>query len=70
MPNSTPTQVDPASIIDWLGADPDGVTVLDVRRPSEFETRHIAGSYNLPLQLVGEHAAALAARLDRKVVLV
>ena len=70
MLNSTPSQVDPASVIDWLAADPDGVTVLDVRSPAEFETRHIAGSYNLPLQLVGEHAAALAARLDRRVVLV
>ena len=70
MPNSTPTQVDPATVIDWLAADPDGVTVLDVRSPAEFETRHITGSYNLPLDLVGEHAAQLAARLDRKVVLV
>ena len=70
MPHNTTTQVDPATVIDWLAADPDGVTVLDVRSPAEFETRHIAGSYNLPLQLIGEHATALAARLDRNVVLV
>ena len=48
MPHSTPTQVDPATVIDWLAADPDAVTVLDVRTPAEFETRHIAGSYNVP----------------------
>ena len=68
-PTSAPTEVDPATVIDWM-SDPDAVTVLDVRSPAEFETRHIAGSHNLPLDLVGEHAAQLAARLDRKVVLV
>ena len=68
-PTSAPTEVDPATVIDWM-SDPDAVTVLDVRSPAEFETRHIAGSYNLPLDLVSEHAAQLAARLDRKVVLV
>ncbi len=70
MPTSAPVQVDPDTVIGWVTADPDAVTVLDVRSPAEFETRHIAGSYNLPLQLIGEHASALAARLDRKVVLV
>ncbi|GAA3717300.1 rhodanese-like domain-containing protein [Microlunatus aurantiacus] len=64
-----PTEVDPTTLIDWM-KDPDAVTVLDVRSPAEFETRHITGSYNLSLDLVGEHAAQLAGRLDRKVVLV
>lgn len=70
MPPTTTTDVDPTTVIGWLAADPDAVTVLDVRSPAEFETRHISGSYNLPLDLVGEHADALAARLGRKVVLV
>ncbi len=69
MPTSAPTDVDAATVIDWM-TDADAVTVLDVRSAAEFETTHIAGSYNLPLDLVGEHAAQLAARLDRKVVLV
>ncbi len=69
MPTAAPIEVDPTTVIDWM-ADPDAVTVLDVRSPAEFETRHIAGSYNLPLDLVGEHATQLAARLDRKIVLV
>ena len=71
MPTTTSasTEVDPSTVIDWM-SDPDAVTVLDVRSPAEFETRHIAGSYNLPLDLVGEHAAQLAARLDRHIVLV
>ncbi|MGI8459362.1 MAG: rhodanese-like domain-containing protein [Propionibacteriaceae bacterium] len=68
-PTSASTEVDPSTVIDWM-SDPDAVTVLDVRSPAEFETRHIAGSYHLPLDLVDEHAAQLAARLDRKVVLV
>ena len=46
------------------------VTVLDVRTPAEFETAHIRGSLNVPLPVVEEHAAALAERLDRQVVLV
>ena len=69
MPTTVRTEVDPATLIDWMN-DPDAVTVLDVRSPAEFETRQIAGSYNLPLDLVGEHAAQPAARLDCKVVLV
>lgn len=69
MPTAAPTEVDAATVVDWM-TDPDAVTVLDVRSPAEFETTHIVGSYNLPLDLVGEHAAQLAARLDRKVVLV
>lgn len=70
MPTSAPTaEVDPATLIDWMN-DPDAVTVLDVRSPAEFETRHITGSYSLPLDLVSEHAPQLAARLDRRVVLV
>ena len=70
MPPSVPTQVDSTTVMNWLADDPDAVAVLDVRSAAEFETRHIAGSYNLPLPLVDEHAATLAVRLDRKVVLV
>lgn len=68
-PTAAPTEVDPATVNDWM-SDADAVTVLDVRSPAEFETAHITGSYNPPLDLVGEHATQLAARLDRRVVLV
>ena len=64
-----PNRVDADTVMQWL-ADPDSVMVLDVRSPAEFETAHVAGSYNVPLALLGEHAGQLAARLDRKVVLV
>ncbi len=65
----TPDTVDAATVLHWTRA-PDDVTVIDVRTPAEFETAHIAGSYNVPLNLLGEHAREFAARLDRKVVLV
>ena len=67
--NTTPDTVDAATVLEWV-KDPDAVTVIDVRTPAEFETAHIAGSSNVPLNLLGEHAAELAARLDRTVVLV
>jgi rhodanese-related sulfurtransferase len=62
-------RVDAATVRAWL-AQPDTVTVLDVRTPAEFETVHIRGSYNVPLNLLDQHAEQLAARLDRHVVLV
>lgn len=43
--------------------------VLDVRTPGEFEAVHIPGSYNVPLDLLGEHHEELAA-LEGEVVLV
>ena len=64
-----PERVGATTVRAWL-AQPDTVTVLDVRTPAEFETAHIRGSYNVPLNLLDEHAEQLAARLDRHVVLV
>lgn len=43
--------------------------VIDVRTGGEFETSHIPGSYNIPLDTLGEHARDLAA-VDHPVVLV
>lgn len=65
-----PDTVDPATVAEWIADDPDSVTVVDVRSPAEFTTAHITGSYNVPLEFLGEHAAQFAARLDRHVVLV
>jgi rhodanese-related sulfurtransferase len=45
--------------------------VLDVRTPAEFETAHIPGSYNVPLDVLDKRAAEVVARLeDDDVVLV
>jgi rhodanese-related sulfurtransferase len=64
-----PDRVDARTVIDWT-RDADAVTVIDVRSPAEFETAHVAGSHNVPLTLLGEHAEQVAARLHRQVVLV
>jgi rhodanese-related sulfurtransferase len=46
--------------------------VVDVRTPAEFETAHIAGSYNVPLDVLDQHGSQIVQRLDndRDVVLV
>jgi len=69
MTTAAPDRVDATTVRTWLD-QPDRVTVLDVRSPAEFETAHIPGSMNVPLDLVQEHAGPLAERLDRQVVLV
>jgi rhodanese-related sulfurtransferase len=38
--------------------------LVDVRTPAEFEAVHIAGSYNVPLDLLQEHRAEFAEHLD------
>lgn len=38
--------------------------ILDVRTPAEFETAHIAGSLNVPLDMFNKHSSQLAERLD------
>jgi rhodanese-related sulfurtransferase len=44
--------------------------VLDVRTPGEFETAHIAGAYNVPLDLLREHRDEIIGHLEADVVLV
>ncbi len=44
--------------------------VLDVRTPVEFETSHIPGAYNVPLDTLREHREELRRHLDEDVVLV
>lgn len=57
-----------SELVDWLQREKP-VRILDVRTPGEFESTHIAGSYNVPLDTLGEHSAELA-RLQGPVVLV
>lgn len=44
--------------------------VVDVRTPAEFETAHIAGSFNVPLDLLRKHQGEVARHLPQDVVLV
>jgi rhodanese-related sulfurtransferase len=46
------------------------IQVLDVRTPAEFESVHIPGSYNLPLDQLGTHRGVLGAGTQQPLVLV
>jgi rhodanese-related sulfurtransferase len=65
----TPATIDSADLRTLLdsGTPP---RLLDVRTPGEFETVHIAGAYNVPLDLLREHRDEILAHLDQDVVLV
>jgi rhodanese-related sulfurtransferase len=60
--------IDSAELRVLLKEDPP-VRILDVRSGGEFETVHIPGSFNVPLDTLGEHAADLA-DVEHPVVLV
>jgi len=53
-----------------LLASPAPPRVLDVRTPGEFDTVHIPGAYNVPLDLLREHREEIVTHLDQDVVLV
>lgn len=44
--------------------------LIDVRTPGEFDNSHIAGAYNVPLDLLREHRDEIRQHLDDDVVLV
>lgn len=63
-----PRTIDAVTLRERLDNDPP--RILDVRTPAEFESVHIAGSYNVPLDLLREHRKELVGRIDADVVLV
>lgn len=48
----------------------DGARIVDVRTPAEFESMHIPGSYNVPLDLLSEHRNELTRSVNDPVILV
>lgn len=64
-----PAVVEPEAAAATLAEHPH-TRVVDVRTPAEFETVHIRGAYNVPLDTLEEHAAELRAHLDEPLVLV
>jgi rhodanese-related sulfurtransferase len=68
METTTSRMVDAGTLRAWL-ADEQSVHLIDVRTPAEFESAHIPGSYNLPLDTLDEHRADLR-QLTTPVVLV
>jgi rhodanese-related sulfurtransferase len=69
MTTSPAASIDSTELRDLLRS-PVPPRVLDVRTPGEFETAHIAGSYNVPLDLLREHRDEIIEHLDQDVVLV
>jgi len=66
---TAPTTIDSQNLSERLSS-PAPPRVLDVRTPGEFETAHIAGAYNVPLDLLREHRDEITKHLDEEVVLV
>lgn len=64
-----PRRLDAPTLAEQL-ASGDAPRILDVRTPAEFETSHIPGSYNVPLDTLREHRSELKRHLDEDVVLV
>lgn len=64
-----PATLDAAALRQLLESG-DAPRLIDVRTPGEFQTAHIPGSYNVPLDLLREHRAELRAHLDEQVVLI
>jgi len=70
MTNQLPsTDLISADELQRLMAGDSHVRILDVRTGGEFETSHIPGSYNVPLDTLSEHASDLA-DVEHPVVLV
>lgn len=67
--SDTSTRISPTTLGEWFDAA-DPVRILDVRSPAEFETVHIPGAYNVPLDTLGEHAADIQQHVEEPVVLV
>ena len=59
----------PTELAGLLGAHPE-IRLLDVRTPGEYETAHVRGSYNVPLDTLGEHGNEIQANVAEPVVLV
>jgi rhodanese-related sulfurtransferase len=62
-----PESVSPGTAAELLQ---ENARILDVRTPAEFESVHIPGSYNVPLDLLSEHREELKMAVDGPVILV
>jgi rhodanese-related sulfurtransferase len=69
MSSTATTAIDARTVADWMRRD-EPMHILDVRTPAEYESLHIPGSYNVPLDTLGEHAEELQRHVKEPVVLV
>lgn len=68
-PATIPAVLRPDQLGSPLRERPD-VRLLDVRTPGEYETAHVRGAYNVPLDTLGEHGPEIRAHVDQPVVLI
>lgn len=66
---SLPDIVDVSSAADLLRSNAP-IKLIDVRTPAEFESVHIPGSYNVPLDQISEHRAELRDSLREPAIIV
>lgn len=66
---ATPATLDTSTLRQMLESG-DAPQLIDVRTPGEFETVHIPGSSNVPLDLLRAHRAELRSHLDEQAVLI
>lgn len=64
-----PPVIRPAELRELLAEHPE-IRLLDVRTPGEYETVHIRGAYNVPLDRLGEHGTEIRTNVAEPVVLV
>jgi len=64
-----PSLLAPDAVASLIRAEP-ALRILDVRTPGEFESAHIRGSYNVPLDTLGEHAREIRTVSEAPLVLV
>jgi rhodanese-related sulfurtransferase len=64
-----PPVVAPDALARLILERPD-IRLLDVRTPAEYETAHIHGSYNVPLDRLAEHGDEIRAAVSAPVILV
>ena len=69
MKAALPSIIAPAGLVTLIEEEP-GVRILDVRTPGEFETAHISGAYNVPLETLPEHTREIRAVTDAQIVVV
>jgi rhodanese-related sulfurtransferase len=70
MTMETTTPVLKPGELDALLRERADVRLLDVRTPGEYETVHIRGAYNVPLDTLPEHAEEIRAAVYEPVVLI
>lgn len=66
---SIPSVINPRQLAELLESRRD-VRMLDVRTPGEYESVHIRGAYNVPLDRLDEYATEIRSNVESPVVLI